>query len=42
MPFGLDIKSVALGALVGYFLIPRIVGPLMGAVAEARGAVESE
>lgn len=26
MPFGLDLKSMVVGALIAYFLVPRILG----------------
>lgn len=28
MPFGLDLKSLILGALIAYFLVPWILGML--------------
>lgn len=26
MPFGLDLKSIIVGALLAYFVLPRIIG----------------
>jgi hypothetical protein len=26
MPFGLDLKSMIVGALIAYFLVPRVIG----------------
>lgn len=34
--FGLDWKSVAIGAAIGYFVVPRITGPIMAKVNEAK------
>lgn len=28
MPFGLDLKSIVVGALLAYFVVPRILGLL--------------
>lgn len=36
--FGLETKSLIVGLAVGYFVLPRIVGPIMGKVAEAKNA----
>lgn len=34
--FGLDTKSIIVGLALGYFVLPRIVGPVMGKVAELK------
>ena len=26
MPFGLDLKSIIVGALIAYFVVPRVLG----------------
>lgn len=30
MPFGLDLKSMIVGALIAYFLVPRVIGFVSG------------
>lgn len=34
MPFGLDLKSMIVGALIAYFVLPRVLGMF------ARGSAE--
>lgn len=41
MPFGLDFKSIVIGAVIGYFVLPRVTGVVMGAVSSVRENVES-
>lgn len=38
--FGLDTKSVVIGAALGYFIIPRITGPLMAKLGTLRNKSE--
>lgn len=38
---GMDTKSLIVGLAVGYFVLPRIIGPIMGKVAEAKNAVKA-
>lgn len=34
MPFGLDLKSMVVGALIAYFVVPRVMGLFARASAE--------
>ncbi len=35
LPFGLDLKSIVVGILIAYFLIPRVIGLLNSRKTEA-------
>lgn len=34
--FGLDLKALLIGIALGYFIVPRITGPVMGKIGELR------
>lgn len=42
MPFGLDTKSIVIGAVIGYLVLPRIVGPVVGKAQELMSGGGSE
>lgn len=34
--FGMDVKSLIVGAALGYFVVPRIVGPIVAKVSSMK------
>lgn len=39
--FGLELKSLMVGLALGYFVMPRITGPLMGKLSEVKSATKA-